>query len=559
MQLDILIKNGTVVDGTGSPRRRANVAIAQGRIVEIGKISDSAFRVIDASDLVVSPGFIDPHTHYDAQICWDRSVGCSSWHGVTSVVMGNCGVGIAPCKEEAREIAAWDLVNVEAIPFDALSKGISWDWTTFPEFLNAAEKRGSSINLGFLAPLTPFRHFVMGRESMEREATAAETAKIAALLGDAMDAGALGFSTTTLGQHVGYQGAPLACRLASRKELAAYANVLERHRAGAIEVALTKKPLEVSDDEFELLDLLLTESRRPVTWLAIASSAANPDKCFETLERCEPLIRREAIPQVLCEPFIGQVDLRNPFIFGDMKLWGRAFNQTPEVQRKIYADPEFRTEFRAELKKTHIFNFIGWDGLRVLEAVNPAFKKYERKSIRQLARERSTDEVDAFLDLAVEDEVRTQFATRIFHEEGIQKLINDPRTMIGLSDGGAHVDMLCNAGYTSFLLGFWVRERQAMDLEFAVKRITSEPADFFGIKHRGRLKVGNFADINVLDPQTIDSTREPMMAEDLPGGGRRLVVGSKGIQFTLVNGQIVYECGKYTGTTPGMVLRSTES
>src|SRR5271163_2590055 len=215
MSYDLLIRNGTVVDGTGAPRYRADVAIAGDRIVEIGKVSDSAKRVIDASDLIVSPGFVDPHTHYDAQICWDPTIGCSSWHGVTSVVMGNCGVGIAPCRPEAREIAAWDLVNVEAIPFDALSKGITWDWTTFPEFMNAAEKRGSSINLGFLAPLTPFRHFVMGRESMERAATPEETAKIAGLLKEAVATGAVGFSTTRLAQHIGYQGRSLACRLAS--------------------------------------------------------------------------------------------------------------------------------------------------------------------------------------------------------------------------------------------------------------------------------------------------------------------------------------------------------
>src|SRR5271167_2891719 len=190
MSYDLLIKNGTVVDGTGSKPRRADVAISAGKVAEIGKVVEGAKKTIDASDLIVSPGFVDPHTHYDAQICWDPYITSSSWHGVTTVIMGNCGVGIAPCRPEAREIAAWDLVNVEAIPFDALSKGITWDWTTFPEFMNAAEKRGSSINLGFLAPLTPFRHFVMGQESMERAATADETKKIAALLSDAVGAGA---------------------------------------------------------------------------------------------------------------------------------------------------------------------------------------------------------------------------------------------------------------------------------------------------------------------------------------------------------------------------------
>jgi N-acyl-D-aspartate/D-glutamate deacylase len=182
MAYDLVIKNGTVVDGTGAERKRADVAIADGKVAEIGKVTEGGLRTIDASDLIVAPGFVDPHTHYDAQICWDPMVSCTSWHGVTSVVMGNCGVGIAPCRESVREIAAWDLVNVEAIPIDALKRGITWEWETFPQYLDAAEKRRSGINLAFLAPLTPFRHFVMGEESMEREARPDEIQKIAALL-----------------------------------------------------------------------------------------------------------------------------------------------------------------------------------------------------------------------------------------------------------------------------------------------------------------------------------------------------------------------------------------
>ncbi len=207
MAHDLVIKNGMLVDGTGAPARRADVAITGGKIAEIGRVTDGAATVIDAADLVVAPGFIDPHTHYDAQICWDGAVTPSSWHGVTSVIMGNCGVGIAPCKPKAREVAMRDLVNVEAIPFDVLNMGITWDWETFPDFIEAAARRSPSLNLGFLAPLTPFRHYVMGEASMERAATPDETAQIKALLGEAIDAGAFGFSTTILNQHVGYQGA----------------------------------------------------------------------------------------------------------------------------------------------------------------------------------------------------------------------------------------------------------------------------------------------------------------------------------------------------------------
>ncbi|MGH7840850.1 MAG: amidohydrolase family protein, partial [Candidatus Binataceae bacterium] len=338
MAYDLLIKNGTLVDGTGAPRYRADIAVAGDRIAEIGKINDGAKRVIDASDLIVSPGFVDPHTHYDAQICWDPLLSCTSWHGVTSVVMGNCGVGVAPCKPESREIAAWDLTNVEAIPYDSLTKGVTWDWETFPQFLDAAQNRGAAINLGFLAPLTPFRHYVMGVESMDRAATPEETGQIAALLNEAMSAGALGFSTTTLKQHIGFKGQPLACRLASRDELRAYANVLKRQGKGSIEVALTKKIAVVQDDEYELLDLLLTESGRPVTWLAMASTPRHPERALETLDRVGPLIKRGGIPQILCKPFVSQLDLRNPFTFADNEVWNRVFNQPVEVQKGIYAD-----------------------------------------------------------------------------------------------------------------------------------------------------------------------------------------------------------------------------
>ena len=204
MACDLLIRNGTLIDGTGARGRRADVAIAGGRIVEIGSISGSSRETIDATDLVVAPGFIDPHTHYDAQICWDGAVTPSSWHGVTSVVMGNCGVGIAPCRPEAREIAMRDLVNVEAIPFEVLNAGITWDWESFPQYMDAAARRKPSLNLAFLAPLTPFRHYVMGEASMERGATESELSKISSLLGEAVDAGAFGFSSTLLNQHMGY-------------------------------------------------------------------------------------------------------------------------------------------------------------------------------------------------------------------------------------------------------------------------------------------------------------------------------------------------------------------
>src|SRR5215472_9919249 len=350
MAYDLLIKNGTVVDGTGAPRRRADVAIAGGLIAEIGKVTEGAAKVIDASDLIVTPGFIDHHTHYDAQICWDPLVSCSSWHGVTTVLMGNCGVGIAPCKPAVREVATWDLVNVEAIPFDVLNRGITWEWESFPEYMDAAAKRPKAINLAFLAPLTPFRHFVIGEESMERAATPDETVRIKSLLKEAVAAGAFGFSTTNIMQHIGYQGRPLACRLASNDELKAYCNALKELGKGAIEIALTRTPAVMSDDEYDLLDLLLSESARPVTWLALMKRYDAPGAYHETMRRAEPLIKRGGIPQISNLRLVNELDLRSPFMLASFPAWTPAFNQPVDVQKKLYSDPDFRAAFRDDLK-----------------------------------------------------------------------------------------------------------------------------------------------------------------------------------------------------------------
>jgi len=559
MSYDLLIRNGTVVDGTGAPRYRADVAIADGRIAEIGKVTDGARKIIDASDLIVAPGFVDPHTHYDAQICWDPQISVSSWHGVTSVVMGNCGVGIAPCKPQAREIAAWDLVNVESIPFEVLSKGVTWDWESFPSYLDAAAKRGSSINLGFIAPLTPFRHNVMGEESMDRAATVEETAQITALLREAVAAGALGFSTTIGRQHIGYRGRPLACRLASRDELKSYCNALRDLGKGAIEISLTQNPPSISESEYELLDFLLTESQRPVTWLAIFNNDARPEAAMETLNQVEPLIKRGGVPQVTCRPLIFQLNMRNPFLFAAMSSWNKVFNQTVEKQKEIYRDPEFRQTFRATLNKSPAVNILAKSRvIEVQEVGNPALKRYEGKSLADVALERGTDAIDALLDLAIEDDLQVNFVLPLLNadESKIPQLICDPRTMIGLSDGGAHVDMLCDAGYCTYLIGTWARDKSAMTLEHAVKRITSEPADFFNLRGRGRLAVGNPADVAVFDYGTIGSPKRGEIRNDLPGGGRRLVVPARGVLHTIVNGTVVYEDAKYTGAKPGTVLRS---
>ena len=560
MSYDLLIKNGTVVDGTGAPSYQADVAVADGKIAAIGKITDGAKKVIDAADLIVAPGFVDPHTHYDAQICWDPLITSSSWHGVTSLVMGNCGVGLAPCKPENQEIAAWDLVNVEAIPFEVLGKGVTWDWTTFPEYMDAAARRGAGINLGFMAPLTPFRHWVMGEESMERSATPEERAQIKALIKEAVAAGAFGFSTTNVAQHIGYKGRPIACRQADWDELKAYANALQELGKGSIELALTNEAAIVDEVEYALLDMLVTESQRPVTWLALLNRDDKPEAAMSTLRAVEPLFKKGAIPQVTCRPLIIQIDLRKPFIFANLPCWKPAFDRPVEEQMRFYRDEKFRAEFRKELETPKVFNGK-WERAIVHAASKPELQALIGKSVAEIARQRGKDGLDTFLDLCIEDDLQLEYTYELFNadEDRIPELITHDQVMVGLSDGGAHVDMLCDAGYCTYLLGTWVRERQVMSLEHAVKRITSEPAAFYGLTSRGKIAQGLAADFAIFDLNTVGSKKRGEMRTDLPGGGRRLVMPAEGVMHTVVNGSVLYEDQKHTGALPGQVLRSGQS
>lgn len=554
MSYDIVIRNGTIVDGTGAPAYRGDVAIANGRIAEIGRVGDGAARVIDADGLVVAPGFVDPHTHYDGQICWDPLVSCSSWHGVTTVVMGNCGVGLAPCRPAVREIAAWDLVTVEAIPFDVLQRGVTWDWESFPEYMNAAARRKSGINLAFLVPLTPMRHYVMGEASMEREASGDETAQIKALIKQAVAAGAFGFTTSNAPQHVGYKGRPLACRLASLAELGAYAGALRELRRGAIQIIVNRNPYRLTEDECALLDLLLSESGRPVTWLSLRRRFERPEAYKEILRVADPLIRRGAIPQVTNVPLITEISLRQPPVaFAPYPSWKNALNASAEEQKRHYRDPAFRAAFREELRTPGLFS-PDWPRITVNYAAKAELRPLVGKTVAEIAREQGKDGLDVFFDLALADELELRYVA--VRADIPDELLDDPRTLIGLSDGGAHVDQVCGAGYTTDLIGTFVREKQAMTLERTIKRITSEPADLFGIKDRGRLLPGLAADVVVFDYATIGSADRPEMVYDLPGGGRRLVVRSRGVNWTIVNGQVLYEGDRHTGALPGQVLRS---
>jgi len=556
---DLVIDHARIVDGTGGPSRRGSVAIREGRLVEVGGAAGQAARErIDAGGLVVAPGFIDPHTHYDAQAAWDPLITCSSWHGVTTVVTGNCGVGVAPCRPEAREILMGDLVNVEAIPLDVMRAGITWTWESFPQWMDALGRARLGINIAPLVPLTPLRHYVLGEASFERAATAAESERMAALLDEAMAAGAFGFSTTVLKNHVGHAGRPLACRLASGDELGALCAVLRRRGRGAIEAAISALPDRVTDEELAVLRLLVEASGRPVTYLAVFARPGKPPGAHEeALERVKPLLGRgRAVPQVSCRPLRVQFTLANPFIFATMETWTQAFNRPHAEQLALYRSERFRADWKAEMDRRRMFRGQ-WRRITIRDARTAAVAALVGRSIAEIAAARRVEPADALLDVAVEDDLAVLLDFPVLNQdpEGVRPLVTDPRFLIGLSDGGAHVDQLCDAGYATYLLGKWVRQWQALTLERAVQRLTGEVADFFGIPDRGRLVPGAAADLVMFDPDTVDDC-PPEYVHDLPNGAKRLVARARGVHATIVAGEVVYRDGEPTGARPGTVLRA---
>ena len=557
--LDLLIKNARIVDGTGAPSFMGDLGVQEGLIQKVGKSNGgTAERVIDAGGLVLAPGFVDPHTHYDAQIAWDPMVTCSPWHGVTTVIMGNCGVGVAPVRPATREILMQDLVNVEAIPYDVMKAGIDWQWESYGQYLDAIDRRGLGINVAGLVAFTPLRHYVMGEASFERAATEDEIASMRRLLREAMEAGAFGFTTTTSRNHVGYQGRPLACRNASRDELTGVVRGLHDVGRGAIEMILNSGGMyAVSDEDVELLRQVTRASGRPVTWLALFAHPGQPDFHDQTFAKLGDLVR-QAIPQVTPRPIMSQGDLKNPTMFGSFVSWQKAFNRPAAEQIALYRDPEFREAFRQELdsrKRSHM-----WGQMRVLEVGTPELAGHVGRTLEEIAASQGKRPVDAYFDLGIADDLNTRFQSSTFNFDpaGIERLITDDRCLIGLSDGGAHVDFICDVGYATALLDLWVRQRKALSLEKAVHKLTQVPATVFGIPNRGVLAEGTVADLVLFDPDTV-TAKTPRYAYDLPCNGRRLVSESEGIKATFVSGVQLYEAGQHTGAMPGRILRSYES
>jgi N-acyl-D-aspartate/D-glutamate deacylase len=556
---DLVIQNARICDGTGKPSFIGTLGVTDGQVTYLGRETGlSAQRTIDADGLVLAPGFIDPHTHYDAQIAWDPLLTSSPWHGVTTVVMGNCGVGVAPVKPETRDILMHDLVNVEAIPYDVMQAGIDWRWESYGEYLDTIDRRGLGINVAGLVAFTPLRHYVMGEASFERPATPEETATMRRLLREAMQAGAFGFTTTTTRNHVGYGGRPLACRNASQEELAGLCHALRDVGRGIIEIALSSGGMNLIDDaDLDLLRLLTRESSRPVTWLALFARPGEPDfHHTQTVPQLGDLLG-QAIPQITPRPIMTQGDLRNPSIFASFLTWQPAFNRPVSEQIALYQQSEFREAFRQELhsrKRDHI-----WGQMRVLEVHNQALASYCGKTIQEVADLQGKQPIDAYLDLAIADNLQTRYQGALFNydQAGVERLVTDDRFLIGLSDGGAHVDFLCDAGYATAVLDIWVRQHEALTLEKAVHKLTAVPAALFGIPNRGILAEGKVADLVLFDPTTV-AAKAPEYAYDFPRQGRRLIARSEGVIATFVAGTQVYDHSTHTGVLPGRILRSYE-
>jgi N-acyl-D-amino-acid deacylase len=560
MSYDLVIKNANIVDGSGAEAHRGSVAVAGGKIVALEKALSGGQREIDARGLTLAPGFIDIHTHFDAQISWDPLLTPTCWHGVTSVLMGNCGVGVAPCRPSERSVMAWDLVNVEAMPHDVLLNGVSWEWESFPEYVGAIRRHGAALNIAMMVPLSALRFYVMGEAAGERTANAEEIETMTGLLREAIAAGAYGFSLSLAKQHIGYQGRPLASRLASREELGALARVVRAAGRGVIQVNLPRDQQGlITQESYETLEFLARESQRPVTWTPFAYVTGGPADLGERLqERIRPALQSglRIATQTACRPVRLFTTLREPFMFASLPSWRAAFNRSAEDQIALYRKTDFRQAFREDLAAGRGTVFRGrWETVDVASPRKAENQRFLNKSIPEMAAMVNKDAVDAILDLAIDEDLETGFlmAGGNSNLDLLAKAIQLPNVMIGLSDAGAHVDQLCNAGITTYLLHEWVNKRHVLTLERAVQRLTSEPAAFFGFSNKGRIAAGFDADMVLFDPEAVRLCPQER-TNDLPGGKVRIIERSEGFACTIVGGEVVFDHNEYQGVLPGRVI-----
>jgi len=554
MDFDLVIRGGTIVDGTGAPRRRGDVGIREGRVAALGDVRGSSGEVLEADGHVVAPGFVDIHTHYDAQILWDRMLTISPWHGVTTVVMGNCGFGIAPTRADHRDLILRTLENVEGMSLEALRAGCGepWPFETFPEFLDAIERRGAAINVGALIGHTPVRLYVMGEEATEREASDDEVARMRAIVGEALRAGALGFATSKAPTHVGYEGRPVPSRAASLSEIEALAGCLSETGHGIMQATAGRG---LFTDEFAAIS---RQTHRTVSWTALLAGMLGPDGHRHVLEHTAELQRHgvAVVPQVSCRPLMIEFQFKAPFPFESLEIFRQVSAADRAGKARIYADPAFRAAFRE--KGEHRVLGGRWEDTVISEC--PSDPGLNEQNLAAVAAERGLAPSDLALDLALATDLEARFRMAVANtDEGIvAELLTHPATVLGLSDAGAHASQLCDANFATHLLGHWTREKGVLELEQAVRMLTSRPAEVFGIAGRGRLAIGAAADVTVFDPESV-GTSPLRRVHDFPAGADRLIADARGIRAVVVNGAVLREDGfdrlDPEGPLPGHVLR----
>ncbi len=563
MGYDLLIKGGRICDGSGLPSYTGDVAVEEGRIAEVGRVSGNANRVINANGLAVAPGFIDFHTHLDAQLLWDPIATSSCWHGVTTVIPGNCGLTLAPCRPEDREGILGSFVRVEAMPLRVLQQAVSWEWTTFPEYLDRLRGR-LGVNVASLMGHCALRQFVMGEESSERAATASEVERMKDILREGIRSGAIGFSTNQNPVHMRADARPISSRLATDDEILELASVLGEINRGSIQISRGTLGVAVSVEQgVDFFRRLAARSGRPVIWQAIAHRWDRPDEWRKLLDMAQDSLATGAPSYPLCNArlFNNRFNLKNAQVFDDLPTWKQILFTPIDQRKEIFRDPEVRRKLRYEAveeKRPSRFS-RRWDLVYLIKAVLPKNKPLEGKSVAEIARLQQRDVIDAFLDLSLEEELETLFQTSSNNgdENAVAEILKSPFTLVGQSDAGAHLIYDAGYGYATRLLGYWIRERKIMSLEEGVRKLTFMVASIFGFHDRGLIRPRMAADLVLFDPQTVGDC-EPEMVNDLPGGEKRLVQKAKGVKMTVVNGEILTEDGRHSGALPGRVLGRSE-
>jgi N-acyl-D-aspartate/D-glutamate deacylase len=554
MSLDLLIRGGTVVDGSGMPGFRADVGVRDGKVVDVGRLTDSASRTIDADGLTVSPGFIDHHTHLDAQLFWDPYGTSEPMHGVTSVVMGNCALALAPVKDADRDELVRSFVRVEAMPRPALEAGVPWGWSSYGEYLDRLEGR-LGINAGGLVGHIPIRHYVMGAEAIERPATDDEIEQMRALVAESLRGGALGISSNRNDRHNREDGRPIASRLANDDELFRLCDVLSELNAGTVQMGLGLAKIEQMAWKHELA----RRTGRPIIGQTVRDLVMEPDLWKAQLAELEKSFsegyRTYGMSNTV--PIVQRFNLRNSQRFDEFPTWKNVMFLPEDVRILAFRDPETRAKLHADLETTrHVQFHRRWDLVRIIHVGKPEFQKYLDKSIAEMAEMRGQHPVDAMIDVSLEDNLETTFWTTNTGADPVAAatILNSPYLLVGVSDAGAHVQFDAAFGYGTTLLGLWVRERGALMLERAVQKLSFEVASVYGIRDRGLLRPGYAADIAIFDPATVNAC-EPEWTEDYPANTRRLSQRAEGVHYTIVNGTVVQQDGALSGDLPGQVMR----